>query len=209
MGERRTLASMRAMFAFRPVVIGVAVLGLSACATGPSADSPSVTSPSNSGADASATDAARTGGAGMAPERDGQPTVGDLAWLVGAWRQDEIGPVTSWEVWRRTETGLVAEAWQASRGISRQTERLELELTLDGWVLTPVFFDEFERPERSDPFPLAAWGRGWARFENPEHATPHTIAYRRTPSGLEAWLVSERESDPPKKTVFRFVAMEE
>lgn len=194
-------------------LLGAALL-LAGCATPPDALDGSGATPDADPASApvgahggSMNDA--SSGDGMAPEQGGQPTAGDLDFLVGAWRQERLGTVTSWEVWRRTDTGLVAEAWQASRGVVRQTERLELDLTLDGWVLTPVLFDEFEREARSDAFPLTAWGEGWVRFENPEHATPHTIAYRRTATGLEAWLVSEGGSGPAEKTVFRFVPMEE
>ena len=194
---------MRAMFAPRRTAVALcAALWLCACATPPGGLGASGADP------ASRSDGDRADET-MAPEQGGQPTVGDLDWLVGAWRQERVGPVTSWEVWRRTDAGLVAEAWQASRGITRQTERLELELTLDGWVLTPVFFDEFERESRSDPFPLTAWGRGWARFENPEHGTPHTIAYRRTSAGLEAWLLGASDAAEPERTVFRFVPMDQ
>lgn len=146
----------------------------------------------------------------MPPERDGQPTASQLGFLVGAWRDEGLEVVTGWEVWRRTDTGFVGEAWQASRGIARQTERLDLVLTLDGWVLTPTLFDEFERPTTSDPFALTAWGTGWARFENAEHREPHTIAYRRTaPDRLEAWLVSAGPGGTDETLAFRFVAMEE
>jgi|GEM_PF-4079316 len=205
----RAMVALRTAAALTPLTVTALALAglvftglvLTGCAAPPTDLGSSGAAPSSTGPGAS--DEA------MPPEEGGQPTAGDLAWLVGAWRQDEVGAVTNWEVWRRTDAGLVAEAWQASRGITRQTERLELELTLDGWVLTPVFFDEFEREERSDPFPLAAWGRGWVRFENPEHRTPHTIAYRRTNAGLEAWLVSASDAGAPKRTVFRFVPMED
>lgn len=194
---------------FAPLTVAVALVATFACGCATPPDAQGV-----GGGEASAVGAvpshADPSHADMPPERDGQPTASDLAFLEGAWRQEGLDAVTGWEVWRRTERGFVGEAWQASRGISRQVERLDLELTLDGWVLTPTLFDEFERPNESDPFPLTAWGRGWARFENPDHRTPHTIAYRRTaPDRLEAWLVSAGPHGEPRTTAFRFVSLEE
>ncbi|QDU85892.1 hypothetical protein Pla163_30380 [Planctomycetes bacterium Pla163] len=150
-----------------------------------------------------------TGGPRSAPARTGQPTAPELAFLEGAWEQEREGAVRYWEVWRRTERGFEGSAWQATRGLSHRTERMELELTLEGWVLTPVLFDELEREYRSDPFPLTAWGDGWVRFENPAHERPHTIAYRRTGADrLEAWIVSREADGRTEKQAFRFSAMD-
>jgi len=122
--------------------------------------------------------------------RPGQPTARDLAFLVGGWQFEGGGVLTTWEVWRRSANGFEGAAWQASRGISRQTERLDLVLTLDGWVLSIVLLDDFEREYTSEPFDLAAWGDGWVRFVARDPQRPRELSYRATEPGALAVAAS-------------------
>ena len=141
--------------------------------------------------------------------RAGQPTAADLEFLLGGWRRETDRGATVWQVWSREPDGFVGEVWEANRGVSRLLERMELVLTLDGWRLRPVQFDQFERPYESEPFALTGWGLDWARFENPAHRRSHTLGFKRvTSETLEMWVVSaERSGD--ERTTHRFVAMDD
>jgi hypothetical protein len=113
----------------------------------------------------------------------GQPTASDLAFLVGGWQFDGGGVLTTWEVWRRTARGFEGSAWQAARGVSRQTERLDLVLTLDGWRLSAVLLDDFEREYPSEALALTGWGADWVRFESSAGAAGRSLEYRRAVDG--------------------------
>jgi hypothetical protein len=123
---------------------------------------------------------------GAEPERAtnaGQPTASDLDFLLGGWRFEGGGVLTTWQVWRRTANGFQCAAWQATRGVSRQTERLDLVLTLDGWRLSAVLLDDFEREYPSEVLALTAWGPDWVRFADPRGAAERTLEYRREADG--------------------------
>jgi hypothetical protein len=126
---------------------------------------------------------ARGGTEPMRATNAGQPTASDLAFLVGGWHFEGGGVLTSWQVWRRTAGGFECAAWQAARGVSRQTERLDLVLTLDGWRLSAVLLDDFEREYPSEVLALSAWGADWVRFGDVVGATGRSLEYRREPDG--------------------------
>jgi hypothetical protein len=128
--------------------------------------------------------------------RAGQPTARDLAFLVGGWQFEGGGALTTWEVWRRSASGFEGAAWQASRGVSRQTERLDLVLTLDGWVLSIVLLDDFEREYTSEPFDLAAWGDGWVRFAARDLERPRELSYRAVEPGVLEVAASAGDGRP-------------
>lgn len=113
----------------------------------------------------------------------GQPTASDLDFLLGGWRFEGGGVLTTWQVWRRTADGFQCAAWQAARGVSRQTERLDLVLTLDGWRLSAVLLDDYEREYPSEVLALSAWGPDWVRFADPRGAAERTLEYRREADG--------------------------
>jgi hypothetical protein len=126
---------------------------------------------------------ARGGAEPVRATNTGQPTASDLDFLLGGWRFDGGGVLTTWQVWRRTTDGFQCAAWQAARGVSRQTERLDLVLTLDGWRLSPVLLDDYEREYPSDALALSAWGPDWVRFADPRGAAERTLEYRREADG--------------------------
>jgi hypothetical protein len=126
---------------------------------------------------------ARGGAEPVRAANSGQPTASDLDFLVGGWRFEGGGVLTTWQVWRRTENGFQCAAWQAARGVSRQTERLDLVLTLDGWRLSAVLLDDYEREYPSEVLALSAWGPDWVRFADPRDAAARSLEYRREADG--------------------------
>ena len=136
---------------------------------------------------------ARGGAEPVRATNAGQPTASDLDFLLGGWRFDGGGVLTTWQVWRRTADGFQCAAWQAARGVSRQTERLDLVLTLDGWRLSAVLLDDFEREYPSEALALSAWGTDWVRFDDPRGAAERTLEYRREADG--GLVVTTRSSN--------------
>ena len=109
------------------------------------------------------------------------PTAPEFDWIAGHWCQDD-GQESVEEHWLPARGGLLLGVGRTvAAGQVRAFEFLRIEMR-DG---KPVFIAQ---PNGVPPtlFTLTASGKGWARFENPQHDFPKRVEYRRTGHGLHA-----------------------
>jgi hypothetical protein len=111
----------------------------------------------------------------------------DFGWLSGHWCLEQGGE-------------LVEETWLVPRGdlmlgigrtfgagkVSFEFLRIELRAGVPHYVAQPG-----GAPPTA--FLLTASGKGWARFENPQHDFPKRVEYRRTARGLHAEIAGPGE----------------
>ena len=108
-------------------------------------------------------------------------TAPDLDWLAGHWCQRKGAELIE-EHWLPVRGGLMLSAGRTTvEGQARAFEFLRIEL--EGTKITFI-----AQPNGAPPtaYALTGAGRGWARFENPDHDFPKRVEYRRTPQGLHA-----------------------
>ena len=124
----------------------------------------------------------------------------ELDWIAGHWCQRSGDEVIE-EHWLPASGGLLLGMGRTvAAGRARSFEFLRIE-TRDG---NPVLIAQ---PNGVPPIPFAltASGKGWARFENPQHDFPKRVEYRRTPQGLHAEISAPGEGASVKVIPFDYL----
>jgi hypothetical protein len=108
------------------------------------------------------------------PEKD------ELAWLAGNWCSQDTGRAIE-EYWMAPRGGMLLGLSRTLKGGGAEFEYMRI-MQVDG-VLNFI-----AQPGGIPPtaFKRTAGGKGWVRFENPEHDFPKWVEYRRQGDALHA-----------------------
>ena len=126
----------------------------------------------------------------------GPAVVHDFGWLSGHWCLEQGGELVE-EAWLMPRGGLMLGIGRTLKAGKASFEflRIELRAGVPNYVAQPG-----GAPPTA--FRLTASGKGWARFENPEHDFPKRVEYRRTAQGLHAEIAGPGQGG--RETVIPF-----
>jgi hypothetical protein len=127
------------------------------------------------------------------------PSAPGFEWLSGHWCSRQGDQLID-ELWLPAEGDVALGVGRTVKaGKTRSFEFMRIE-TRDG-VTRFISVLEGQSPTA---FQLMASGKGWARFENPQHDFPRRIEYRRTESGLHAEIAGPGTDGKEKVIPFEY-----
>lgn len=107
-------------------------------------------------------------------------SAGDLAWMVGAWRQETQGTVF-FERWRLDGAELVGEARSVAADGSETYQDEVMRISQQDGTL--IYAADPDGDGSFVTFALVSCGERRATFENAAHDFPQRLSYRRTDDG--------------------------
>jgi hypothetical protein len=103
-----------------------------------------------------------------------KPSVDDLAWMSGCWKQSRGTDMYTIEQWTRPAGMMLGTARSYREGKMTSYEFLRI-IEKDG----DIFYVAIPSGQKEAYFKLTSIKAGEAVFENPEHDFPQKIAYRK------------------------------
>lgn len=130
-----------------------------------------------------------------------EPTLKDLAWMVGAWQEAE-GPSVFSETWMPAQgEAMAGVAHWTIQGRTRMYELTVIEQTADGIVIHVRHFGAGLVPWASEAkgpitWPLKSLKGQHAVFEHPTRAWPKRLEYKRDADTMQARLTGTEGGKP-------------
>jgi hypothetical protein len=125
----------------------------------------------------------------FAQDKPARPTVDDLGWMSGCWKQDRGKGRYAIEQWTKPAGMILGTSRSYRDGKMTSYEFLRI-IEKDG----DIFFVAIPSGQKEAAFKLTSLNEGAAVFENPEHDFPQKIAYRKDGTdGLRARVEAKKD----------------